>query len=258
MADIMGADLAGLDLAGLDLVGGDLAGLDLAGDLSGADLSGTDLAGLDLAGDLSGADLAGLDLAGLDLAGDLSGADLSGADLAGLDLSGAAPSQRARLARAMRGALQQGMQRGAAALLRRIMVARQQRAAGQRLPGGSAGVRPTTWNTERRLVAPLGDATSVAAGGSETLTITPQRPIRIERLVLEGHGLYVTGIKVGVDDIFCNVGSIPIETFDYAAVDTSMRGFTAGPGITVTVTVTNPTVAAVTVVGCIIGTALTG
>lgn len=131
-----------------------------------------------------------------------------------------------------------------------------------RMPGNpSQGVRVMRDQPDvmRRQIAPI-ELTTIAAGVTATIELRPQRPIRIERLLLDGAavgGLFVTDLLIGAETQFVNSGAVPVSVFAPTAFGTDLRGNTASPGITVTVRVLNSTGAPLTIGGAIIGSSLT-
>ena len=111
----------------------------------------------------------------------------------------------------------------------------------------------------RRQISPI-PITTVAAGASVSVEVRPQRPIRLERLIIDGAtlaGLYITDLLIGADPQFVNAGGVPAGVFAPTAFGTDLRGNTAQPGITVTINFQNTTGAAITFGGAFIGTSLT-
>jgi hypothetical protein len=111
----------------------------------------------------------------------------------------------------------------------------------------------------RRQIAPI-PATPIAPGATANISIRPQRAIRVQRLVLQStvspSQLLITDITVGARPQFVNAGAVPVGVFAANAFDVELRGDTASPGIEITLTVTNPSAAAETLAGAIIGEAL--
>lgn len=94
----------------------------------------------------------------------------------------------------------------------------------------------------RRQVLPI-PATSVPASGTVTVTLQPQRSFRVERLILGStvspSQIVVSDISVGAERQFVAAGDVPISAFSPDAVGTQLRGDTAQPGTTVTITLRN-------------------
>lgn len=111
----------------------------------------------------------------------------------------------------------------------------------------------------RRQVLPVGQVT-LAAGASTILSAIPQRPFRCERLVITTNGapndVLVTDVRVGATPQFVASGSVAADMFQATAVGSSLRGDTAQPGITVSVSVTNTSAAPLTINAAIVGEAL--
>lgn len=129
------------------------------------------------------------------------------------------------------------------------------------LPGltGSARVVDEVPQVGRRQIAPI-PFTSVNPGQTIDVELRPQRPIRIERLVLDGAvvaGLFLQDILIGAEPQFVNAGSVPFSTFQPQAFGTDLRGNTAQPGIAVTLRVFNSTAGVLSFGGALIGTSLT-
>lgn len=164
------------------------------------------------------------------------------------------PAARAPSPAAVRQALQQAAARGA-----------QQAMQGQRrpheVPGmvGAQQLRSVGESIARRQISPV-PLTSVPANSTANATFRPQRPLRAERLVLDGAalgGLFVTDFLIGADPQFVNSGAVPASSFSPQAFNMELRGNTADPGIDITITFHNTTGAAIVVGGMLLGTSLT-
>lgn len=105
----------------------------------------------------------------------------------------------------------------------------------QAVPAGPRGIL-------RRQILPI-PATDVPANGSVVITLQPQRAFRVERLVLASTvsptQCVVSDISVGASRQFVSAGDVPLAAFSPDAVGTGLRGDTASPGTTVTVTLRN-------------------
>lgn len=144
-------------------------------------------------------------------------------------------------------------------------VAKVQQQRGRQAPPRMAGlvgaqrvVRDTA-SIARRQMAPM-PLTTIQAGASATVSFRPQRPIRAERLVLDGAivaGVFVTDFLIGADPQFVNSGAVPVSVFAPTGFNMELRGNTAQPGIDVTLTFNNTTGVAVTLGGMLLGTSLT-
>ncbi len=133
-------------------------------------------------------------------------------------------------------------------------------AAGKRriLGGRGARVVRTSPDQLQKLVMGLG-STSLLTLTTATITLNPQRPMRIERLTLfsSATGIVIDDIRVGAESQFISAGnSVPWEVWGPTAVDTTLRGATAVPGITITIAVRNPTGGTLAISGALIGMAL--
>lgn len=124
---------------------------------------------------------------------------------------------------------------------------------------GAQRVMRDTASIARRQIAPM-PLTTIAAGSTATVSFRPQRPIRAERLVLDGAsvgGVFVTDFLIGADPQFVNSGAVPVSVFTPSGFNMELRGNTAQPGIDVTLTFNNTTGAPVTIGGMLLGTSLT-
>jgi len=137
------------------------------------------------------------------------------------------------------------------------------RAGAMAVPGLRPGQRvgQSTPDVARTQISPLPVMNLV---GNQTLTFTwqPQRPFRLERMFLQSTGVenkdfVVTNLVVGADPQFVNEGPVPGSMFLQNAVGCHLRGNTANPGVTLSITVQNLTGAPITIFGGIIGTSLT-
>lgn len=108
----------------------------------------------------------------------------------------------------------------------------------------------------RRQILPI-PATALSPGGQATVTLQPQRGFRVEKLVLSStgspSGIVVSDITVGAERQFVASGDVPIAAFTADAVGTQLRGDTAQPGVTVSITLRNLGSAAETVSGAFFG-----
>jgi hypothetical protein len=131
-----------------------------------------------------------------------------------------------------------------------------------RMPGNpSNGVRVMTDSPDvmRRQISPI-PLTTIAANTTVDVEFRPQRPLRIERLILDGTvvaGVFLTDLLIGAEPQFVNSGAVPVSAFQPTAFGTDLRGNTAQPGITVTLRLQNTTGGAVTIGGAVIGSSLT-
>jgi len=101
---------------------------------------------------------------------------------------------------------------------------------------------------------PLGlGATSLGAGATAIISANPQLPFRVNRLVSPSTGILIDNIAVGTVSQFVAAGSVPVEVFAPNAVGVGLKGDTAVPGVSVQITVSNPTGGALVFSGAIIG-----
>src|SRR5262249_43321737 len=110
----------------------------------------------------------------------------------------------------------------------------------------------TTPTKARRLPLPLGSQ-SVAAAATVTISARPQVLFKPKRLLVVGAGLLINDIKVGNSSQLVQAGSIPNEAFFNVAVDAYVDFDTVQPATDFIVVVNNPTGAAVTFAGVVIG-----
>lgn len=171
-----------------------------------------------------------------DIVGDDVGDEMAGDDVGGYDMVGAGPSRRRR-----------GMRLPAA--------------LAARVPGLPEGARVVDEVPQigRRQIAPI-PQTTVPANGSVTVEFRPQRPIRVERLVIDGTsltGIFLDDFLIGAEPQFVNSGSVPASTFAPTAFGVGLRGNTAQPGISVSLRFSNTTNVQQIIGGALLGTSLT-
>ena len=192
-----------------------------------------------MAGEYVGGEYVGGEYVGDDVGEDVSGMyDIVGA---GYDIVGAPPARRGQQQR---------------------QPARQPARMPARMPGNpSTGVRVMTDSPDvmRRQISPI-PLTAIPANTTVDVEFRPQRPLRIERLILDGTtvaGIFLTDLLIGAEPQFVNSGAVPVSAFQPTAFGTDLRGNTAQPGITVTLRLQNTTGAPVTIGGSVIGSSLT-
>jgi hypothetical protein len=119
------------------------------------------------------------------------------------------------------------------------------------LPAGGAGL------TARRQTLPITPQT-IAPGATIDIAVRPQRPFRVERLVLVVPAATFTllDLRVGATPQFVAAGGIPAECFAPTAFGVSFRGDSAVPGVDVTLQIQNTTGAPAVIGGMIQGEAL--
>jgi len=101
---------------------------------------------------------------------------------------------------------------------------------------------------------PLGlGATSIGAGATAIISANPQLPFQVNRLVTPSLGLLIDNLQVGTVAQFVAAGAVPTEVFAPDAVAVQLKGDTAVPGVSVQITVSNPTAGAIIFSGAIIG-----
>jgi hypothetical protein len=120
------------------------------------------------------------------------------------------------------------------------------------MAGKGRGLQPVRNRELRRYPLGLG-ATSLGAGTTAIISANPQLPFRVARLVTPSTGLLIENIQVGTQSQFVAAGAVPTEVFAPDAQDVELRGDTAVPGVSVQITVSNPTGGALVFSGAIIG-----
>lgn len=133
-------------------------------------------------------------------------------------------------------------------------------------PSSEQQIVTTSTGIARRLALPFPGVTRVAATSTVTLRLQPQRPIRVERLLIEqfpavampsqNEPLLLAAFNVGAEPIFVSDGRIPCVAFRSTAVGQVLRGYTAPPGITITLTIENVSPDPWDFAGTLIGEAL--
>lgn len=105
---------------------------------------------------------------------------------------------------------------------------------------------------------PLG--TPVAAAATTDVTAQPQRPFKVERLVIPSDiaGFFqINNVSVGADSQFVAVGQpVPGRTWQENSVGTSLKGDTAQISMTISINITNFSLAPVVFRCCILGPAV--
>ena len=109
--------------------------------------------------------------------------------------------------------------------------------------------RPRQW---RRYPLGLG-TTSIGVGATAIITLLPQLPFKLERLSSPAAGLVIDNIQVGTVSQFVAAGGVAVEVFGPTATGIGLRGDTAVPGVSIQITVSNPTAAAVVFSGALVG-----
>lgn len=132
------------------------------------------------------------------------------------------------------------------------------------LPNQQVVPGPSQWSGRRQFAPLTTAAVTLGAGAATSLSIRPQRPFRVERLIIQGTvpgdlaGLAVADIKVGATSQFVNGGLLPAYFFDTLAFDANVRFDSSNPGVDITVSINNIGAAPVTFVAGFVGTSLEG
>lgn len=117
---------------------------------------------------------------------------------------------------------------------------------------GQKGLQPVRNTQLRRYPLGLG-ATTIGIGATAIISANPQLPFQVQRLVTPSTGLLIDALAVGTVSQFVAAGSVPVEIFAPDAVDVDLKGDTAVPGVSIQITVSNPTAGALVFKGAIIG-----
>lgn len=130
---------------------------------------------------------------------------------------------------------------------------------GGKLPDG---VHDTGMGPVHRYLAPISTGPlAVPPSSSITFQVNIQRLFRIERLVMQSSDtggsiasqLTIDQFTVGATPQLAVAGSVPIALFSPQAIATSLRGDSALPGKTITLTISNPGIAPINVTGAFLG-----
>jgi hypothetical protein len=114
--------------------------------------------------------------------------------------------------------------------------------------------------TLRRQVLPI-PRQLIIPTGIVLVKLEPQRVFRVERLILVSSigalsNVFITSFNVGADPQFVSSGEVPIRCYAPDAIDTSLKGMTAKPGVQVILTLLNIGGADETVSGMFTGWAI--
>lgn len=103
----------------------------------------------------------------------------------------------------------------------------------------------------------LGSIT-IAAGAVGQLASAPAIRFRVDRLFLvpTAPGLLLLDVKAGIVSQSVGGAGSPVESFSPQAIGARMSGQTLDPAVPVILTISNPTLAAITISGNIIGKAV--
>jgi hypothetical protein len=122
-----------------------------------------------------------------------------------------------------------------------------------------AAVRRKPRDTVYQQPIPIPVTAVTAVSPTADITITPQRLVRVERLVIPSTiapFFRITQLNVGQEPQFVSAGAIPATVFSEVAVGVRLKGDTANLGNTITLSVANTSGADQTFEGCILGTVL--
>lgn len=131
-------------------------------------------------------------------------------------------------------------------------------------PGGTKLMGKTQHDNLRRQIAPLPITVLSASTGTtalQTISVQVQRVFRVERVNFNSSlnalsQTVITQINVGQDPQFVNSGAVPISAFFATSFGLTLRGNTAYPGLTITISVQNLGPSEDTITGMIVGEAI--
>lgn len=133
-------------------------------------------------------------------------------------------------------------------------------------PGGLQGpvpgmsVQQSPQQDAYALILALPSTGALATTVGTTISVTPQRPMRIERFVTTATAgqATISQMLAGVDSQFIGAGNaVDASVFGPGAFGVALRGSTVYPGITISLTVTNISAGTLTFQGwCFIGTSI--
>jgi hypothetical protein len=130
------------------------------------------------------------------------------------------------------------------------------RLRGQPLRGPQ--VVQTRANTLYRQLLPI-PVTNVGIGATATITMKPQRVMRVERLIVDAvvaPDFDIVSLNIGQENQYVAAGPIPAGIFVPDAVGITLRGSTASIGTEIVMEVKNNNAAAKNFKGAFIGTVL--
>lgn len=125
-------------------------------------------------------------------------------------------------------------------------------------PNRGPQVLRTKPNTLYRQLLPI-PATAVATTVTATITMKPQRVMRVERLVVDAvtaPDFDIMNFNIGQENQYVAAGLVPAGVFVPDAVGITLRGSTASIGTEIVMDVRNNNASTKTFKGCLIGTVL--
>lgn len=125
-------------------------------------------------------------------------------------------------------------------------------------PNRGPQVVKTVARTLYRQLLPI-PITNVGIGATATLTMKPQRVMRVERLVIDAvvaPDFDIVSLNIGQENQYVAAGAIPAGIFVPDAVGITLRGSTASIGTEIVMEVKNNNAAAKNFKGAFIGTVL--
>lgn len=155
-----------------------------------------------------------------------------------------------------------GARAGRARRLARRAGRRANRAARRAGRSGASATPRTVGNKllagdQRADILGLGSATIPGSNGIGQLQTVVQKPIQISRLILSGESgweaIQILDIKIGVDSQFTSTDGAPAAMFGPTAVGAGVQFRPAQTGVTVTITLRNPTANPLTISGSALG-----
>jgi hypothetical protein len=127
----------------------------------------------------------------------------------------------------------------------------------RRMRGGRAGADGRA-RIEANRIYDLGlGSVTIAPGAVGQLTGAPAIRFRVDRLFLvpTAPGLLLLDLKAGIVSQSIGGAGSPVESFSPTAIGSRMSGQTLDPAVPVILTISNPTLAAISIAGNIIGKA---
>lgn len=122
------------------------------------------------------------------------------------------------------------------------------------LPGAAPKIRAGSGKTGRRVFVGVPSA-SIAAGASLDQTVPVLEEFKLNRLYLStaAQALNVNNVRVGTRPLNVSSNPVPGNIFSEQAINNELSGYVATPGTGITLSTTNPTVAAVVLGGGFLG-----
>jgi len=125
-------------------------------------------------------------------------------------------------------------------------------------PGGGTARVQETQGRLQRILAGIERKVVAASGGNAEVKINVSDPFRADRVVIGDNALDLDLISflVGTKNLIINGDPVSCYCFARDAIGTELRGYTAQPGVGLTLRFSNPTAAPITTSGGVFGVAL--